>query len=139
MACTSCHAGGTGGKNAIGYDHASALINAACSACHETGSNLLGTAWNGATVQASGAGDTRPNSLTALKATRGTGNGSCNLTITNHFYPTQCGECHVVPTGTGAVTTGATYTSAWSFPHTTSKMTNPTTCNKCHTGQNCGT
>jgi hypothetical protein len=140
MACTACHAGGVGGKNAIGYDHASALANAACSACHEAGSNLVGTAWNGATTQASGAGDTRPTTITSLKATRGSGGGSCTLTNANavaHFYPTQCGECHVVPKGTGPVTTGAAYASAWTFPHTSSKMTNPATCNLCHSGTGC--
>ena len=33
-----------GGKNAIGYDHASTLISANCGSCHEAGSNLVGTA-----------------------------------------------------------------------------------------------
>jgi hypothetical protein len=98
----------------------------------------LGTAWNGATTQAAGAGDTRPYTLTTIKATRGNGGDSCNITLPNHFYPVQCGECHKVPTGTGAVTTGTAYTAAWTFPHTSSKMTNPSTCNLCHTGQNCG-
>jgi cytochrome c551/c552 len=140
MACTSCHAGGVGGKRAIGYDHASALINAACSACHEAGSNLVGTSWNGATTQASGAGDTRPTTITSLKATRGSGGGGCTLTnaaAVAHFYPVQCGQCHNVPPGTGPATTGTAYTSAWTFPHTTSKMTNPATCNLCHSGTGC--
>jgi hypothetical protein len=137
MTCATCHTGGVGGKRAIGYDHVSALANAACSACHEAGSNLVGTAWNGATTQAAGAGDTRPYTLTTITATRGNGGGSCNITLPNHFFPVQCGECHKVPTGTGAVTTGTAYTAAWTFPHTTNKMTNPSTCNLCHTGQNC--
>jgi hypothetical protein len=44
-----------------------------------------------------------------------------------------------VPAGTGAVTSGTNYINAWTFPHTTSLMSNPTTCNKCHQGQGCGT
>jgi hypothetical protein len=134
-ACTSCHTGGVGGKKAIGYDHASALINAACSACHEAGSNLVGTSWNGATTQAAGAGDTRPTTITSLNAS-----GGCtltNATAVNHFYPVQCGQCHRVPAGNGLVTTGSAYTSAWKFSHTESKMTNPATCNLCHSGTGC--
>jgi hypothetical protein len=50
-----------------------------------------------------------------------------------HFYPVDCNQCHVVPAATGAVTTGAAYQSAWVFPHTRSKMTNPSTCVMCHT------
>ncbi len=138
MTCATCHAGGVGGKKAIGYDHASALANSACSACHEAGSNLLGTAWNGATTQGAGAGDTRPYTLTTITATRGTNGGSCTITLPNHFFPVQCGECHAAPAGASKVTTGTTWTAMWSFPHSTSKMTNPGTCNLCHTGQNCG-
>jgi hypothetical protein len=137
-ACTTCHTGGVGGKKAIGYDHASALASAACSACHEAGSNLVGTIWNAATVQASGAGDTRPTTLASLKATRGSGGSSCTITgNTGHFYPVQCGQCHNVPTGTGPTTTGTAYTSAWTFPHSTSKMTNSSTCNLCHQQSGC--
>jgi hypothetical protein len=135
--CATCHTGGAGGKNAIGYDHVSALASAACNACHEAGSNLVGTAWNRATSQSAGAGDTRPFTLTSIVATR-SGSGSCTITRANHFYPVDCAQCHKVPTGTGAVTTGAAYTSAWTFPHTNSKMTNPATCNMCH-GPGCGT
>ena len=79
--CATCHAGGAGGKQAIGYDHASALINAACSACHEAGSNLVGTAWNGHTTQAAGAGDTRPFTLTSIVAHKG-GPGGDTCTVT---------------------------------------------------------
>jgi hypothetical protein len=137
MTCATCHSGGAGGKHAIGYDHASALANSACSACHEAGSNLVGTVWNGATTQAAGAGDTRPTTITSLKATRGNGGSSCTLTVPNHFYSVQCGQCHSVPTGTGPATTGTAYTSAWTFPHSTSKMTNPSTCNLCHSQAGC--
>jgi hypothetical protein len=127
-----------GGKQAQGYDHASALANAACSACHEAGSNLVATAWNGATSQGAGAGDTRPFTLASIVAHRGgPGGDQCTVTAPNHFYAVQCGECHAVPTGTGEVTTGTAYTAAWSFPHTGSKMTNPGTCNLCHTGSSC--
>ena len=137
--CATCHAGGIGGKRAIGYDHLSALANSACSACHEAGSNLVGTVWNGSATQAGGAGDTRPTTITSLKATKGSG-GSCTLTnaaALAHFYPVQCGQCHKVPAGNGPVTTGTAYTSAWTFPHTESKMTNPGTCNMCHLGTGC--
>lgn len=135
IACSACHAGGAGGKNAIGYDHASSLAASSCNACHEAGSNLVGTAWNGAAAQSAGAGDTRPYTITSLTAWRGTKTGdACTVTYPNHFYPVDCKECHSAPpsTGTGAVTTGAAYTSAWIFPHTQSKMSNPSTCNMCH-------
>jgi len=136
LACSTCHTGGVGGKGAIGYDHASALINTNCNSCHEAGTNLVGTAWNGATTQGAGAGDSRPYTLTNLTATRG--GDSCNVTTPYHFYPVDCSQCHNVPAGTGAATTGSAYTNAWTFPHTTSKMTNPSTCNLCH-GPGCGT
>jgi hypothetical protein len=132
--CATCHAGGVGGKQATGYDHASALAAATCSACHEAGSNLVGTAWSG-TTQAGGAGDTRPYPLTTLLASRG--RDTCTITLPNHFYPVDCAECHVTPAGTGAVKTGTAYTAAWTFPHTNSRMSNPSTCNLCHVGQGC--
>jgi hypothetical protein len=113
-ACTSCHTGGTGGKMAIGYDHASTLIDTDCSAWHEAGSNLLGTAWSGSTTEAAGAGDTRPYTIRDLN--RGANNGRANPV---HFYPTDCKECHVKPTGLSIVQTGTAYHNAWSFPHNT--------------------
>jgi hypothetical protein len=136
--CTSCHASGTGGMKASGYDHASNLAATACNACHEAGSPLLAAAWNGTTAQGSGAGDTRPFTLGTIVARRGAGGDSCTITLPNHFYPADCAECHAVPAGTGATATGAAYTSAWTFPHSTSKMSNPSTCNMCHVGQGCG-
>ncbi|MBX7099987.1 MAG: hypothetical protein K1X89_19895 [Myxococcaceae bacterium] len=130
QACTACHASSGGGKNATGYDHASALITTSCNACHEAGSNLVGTVWNGATTTASGAGDTRPFTLTSLVAHYKTG---LTVTAAKHFYPVDCGQCHVTPASNGAVTTGAAYASAWSFPHNQTLMTNPSTCLLCHT------
>ncbi|HET6410698.1 MAG TPA: hypothetical protein VFG53_01475 [Anaeromyxobacter sp.] len=137
LACSTCHTGGVGGTGAIGYDHASTLINTNCNSCHEAGTNLVGTLWNGSTTQSGGAGDSRPYTITSLTATRG--GDSCKITTPNHFYPVDCGQCHNVPAGTGATTAGSAYTNAWTFPHTTSKMTNPSTCNLCHSGQGCGT
>jgi hypothetical protein len=130
-ACTTCHATAAGGKNAKGYDHASTLINGNCGSCHEAGSNLVGTAWNNSTTQAAGAGDTRPYTLTSVVATR----GGSKLTVTykNHFYPVDCNQCHNAPAGIVGTQTGTAYTSAWTFPHTNSKMTNPSTCVMCHT------
>jgi hypothetical protein len=135
--CSSCHPGGTGGKGAIGYDHASPLVTTSCNACHEAGTNLLGTPWNGATTAASGAGDSRPFTLTSVVARRGTSTDTCNVTYARHFYPVDCKECHKVPAGNGLVTTGTAYTNAWIFPHTESKMSNPSTCNMCHNVPSC--
>jgi hypothetical protein len=137
LACSTCHTGGVGANRAIGYDHASALINTNCGSCHEAGTNLIGTLWNNATTQSAGAGDSRPFTLTSIVATRG--GDTCNVTTPNHFYPVDCSQCHKVPTGTGTVTTGTAYTNAWTFPHTTSSMSNPSTCNLCHKQPGCGT
>src|SRR5262249_12365625 len=116
---------------AIGYDHASALISSNCGACHEAGSPFVGTRWNGATAQASGAGDTRPFTLTSVTATR-SGN-RLNVTYPNHFYPVDCKQCHAKPSGIATAQTGSGYTSAWTFPHASPAMTNPSTCLMCHT------
>jgi hypothetical protein len=132
QACSACHTGNVGGKNAIGYDHKSTLINANCNACHETGSNLLGTAWNNTTTYSAGAGDTRPYTLTSVVPTF-KGN-TRPVSTPKHFYPTNCYQCHGVPTGNGLVTTGAAYTSVWRLQHIESHMSNPTTCNYCHQG-----
>ncbi len=150
QACSVCHPGGIGGKQAIGYDHLSTLINSNCNACHEAGSNLVGTVWNGATVAPgpAGAGDTRPFTLPTVKSLF-KGNSHIvpsattipsNASPTYHFYPTDCKQCHTVPAGNGLTTSGAAYSTqsgstsvgAWRFPHTESKMTNPTTCQFCH-------
>ncbi|MBK7857761.1 MAG: hypothetical protein IPJ65_03855 [Archangiaceae bacterium] len=130
-ACTACHQTSGGGKNATGYDHASPLIALKCNACHEAGSNLVGTGWNGATSAAAGAGDTRPFTLTSLVASYGSG---LTVTYAKHFYPVDCGQCHRVPAGTAAVSSGAAYATAWDFPHDQSLMTNPSTCVMCHVG-----
>jgi hypothetical protein len=127
--CANCHAGGSGGKNATGYDHASSQ-GSNCNACHEAGTNLLGTVWNQASSQSSGAGDSRPYTLSSVTATKG--GSSMNVSTPNHFYPVNCSECHVTPSGNGNVTTGSSYKSAWTFPHNKSAMNNSSTCNFCH-------
>jgi hypothetical protein len=129
--CTTCHVTASGGKQAIGYDHASTLITANCNSCHEAGSNLVNPVWNGATTLAAGAGDTRPFTVTANKATF-SGN-TCNFTNPNHFFPVNCHQCHATPAGVVTVTTGTTYSGTmWKFVHKESNMTNPGTCNLCH-------
>ncbi len=128
--CSTCHLSPSGGKPAIGYDHASTLASQACTACHEAGTDLLGTAWNGATSQGSGAGDSRPFTLASVVA-RFSGD-SLNVTYPNHFYPVDCFQCHQIPAGNGLVTTGTAYTSAWTFPHDRTVMANPSTCLMCH-------
>lgn len=135
--CAVCHVGGTGGKNAIGYDHASTLINNKCSSCHEAGSNLVGTVWNGATTTAAGAGDTRPFTLATMTVTTAAYPGlSLDVSAPNHFFPTDCYECHDAYEGSLATaTTGAAYAAAWSFPHDQARMTNAATCIQCH-GEN---
>ena len=107
--------------------------------------NLVGTPWNGATAETSGAGDTRPFTLSSVYAAY---NGDF-LTVTwpNHFYDSgtkivDCNECHLVPAGYGTTTTGPAYlrigsggsssTGAWTFPHSRSAMTYPDTCRMCH-------
>jgi len=131
VACTTCHQNSAGGKSAFGYDHLSTLINTNCNSCHEAGSNLIGTAWNNATTEATGAGDTRAYTLPSVVASF-KGNSRA-IPYPNHFYPVDCNQCHVVPTGNGYVTTGSAYQTAWRFPHTTARMTNPSTCVMCHT------
>jgi hypothetical protein len=139
-ACTSCHKSVAGGTPAIGYDHASTLIGSNCASCHEAGSGLVGTPWNGASAEASGAGDTRPFTLTSVTVYKG--GGTLKATYANHFYPVDCSQCHVAPTGIAVSTSATAYapatgggasTSAWSFPHNQRLMTNPTTCTMCHT------
>ena len=132
VACTTCHTQAAGGRRAFGYDHLSSLINTKCSACHESGSDLVGTVWNGATTEAAGAGDTRPFTLPSVRATY-KGNTTTE-TYPKHFWPIDCAQCHIIPPGNGLVTTGAAYQTAWKFPHTTNKMTNPSTCLTCHPG-----
>ena len=78
-------------------------------------------------METSGAGDSRPFTLTAVVWK------SRSIPYPKHFYPVDCNQCHVVPAGNGNVTTGAAYTAAWVFPHNQSKMTNPSTCVMCHT------
>ncbi|MFT3835660.1 MAG: hypothetical protein QM723_01515 [Myxococcaceae bacterium] len=129
QACSVCHTGGVGGRPAIGYDHASTLINNHCNSCHEDGSDLVGTPWNGTT------GNTRPYNFSPVVANK----GGDHCTLSNnyqHFYPTDCYQCHGAPTGTVNATTGTTYTTRWKFNHTESRMTNSATCNYCHGSAN---
>ena len=137
--CVACHANGAGGKNAIGYDHASTVANNHCNACHEAGSNLLSPVWNGATTLAAGAGDTRPFTVATMDLNApSTGKPPCrNRPTSQHFYPVDCYQCHNAPTGIVTGKTGAAYTSAWSFPHRENRMTNPSTCNLCHVEPQC--
>jgi len=128
--CSSCHPNAVG-KPSSGYDHLSSLINFQCDACHEAGSDLLGTPWNNAATMDQGAGDSRPYTLLSVVASFH-GN-SRTITYPNHFYPADCGECHLVPPANGVTTTGPDYLNAWTFPHRTSNMTNPSTCIMCHT------
>ena len=133
VACTTCHTQASGGRRAFGYPHASTtLILNNCNSCHEAGSDLVGTPWNGATTTATGAGDTRPFTLTSVVPTFDGNTRSCNYP--KHFYPIDCKQCHKLPAGNGFVTTGAAYKTAWKFSHTESKMTRPGTCNACHAG-----
>jgi hypothetical protein len=129
-ACTACHTSSGGGTPAFGYDHSSPLIGTQCAACHEAGSTLIGAVWNGATAEAQGTGDTRPYTLGSVTVQY---QGGMVASAPNHFFPVDCDQCHVTPGGNGTTTTGAAYSAAWSFPHDTPRMTNPTTCVMCHT------
>ena len=126
QACTVCHSDG-GGRKAIGYDHAPTSINNLCGACHEAGSDLVSPVWNGATTQV-GAGDTRPFTLKSVQASADGNN--CTVSYPNHFYPADCSQCHVKPTGTVTGKTGAAFSNAWRFNHNEGKMKG--TCNMCH-------
>jgi hypothetical protein len=144
-ACTACHQSSAGGKNALGYDHASTLIASNCNSCHEAGSNDLNTPYNGQSAQASGLGDTRPWQINPTVPLFG---GNCQgntLTVPNHFYPADCSGCHNTPSGITLTTTGSTYlnqssgSGMWQFPHDESKMRNlaktaggQSVCNICH-------
>lgn len=131
-ACATCHGSGGGGRSAIGYDHAPvAPITNHCNACHEAGSDLVSPVWNGATMT----GDTRPFTLASVRASF-SGNTTTE-TYPNHFYPVDCDECHVAPTGIATGTTGSAFTSAWRFNHACRSMTPVTTCRMCHTRTTC--
>ncbi|MFT3706230.1 MAG: hypothetical protein QM817_01060 [Archangium sp.] len=131
VSCTTCHTTAAGGRRAFGFPHTSTLINSNCNSCHEAGTDLIGTSWNGATTVASGAGDSRPFTLTAVVPSFKGNSRSC--ASPKHFFPVDCKECHSKPTGNGLVTTGAAYTQAWKFKHSEgSPMTKPATCNLCH-------
>ncbi len=131
VACTTCHTMASGGRRAFGFPHTNALVKTNCDACHEAGTDLLGTVWNNSTTVAGGAGDSRPFTLTSVTPSFKGSTRSC--AYPKHFYPTDCKECHSVPAGNGLVTTGAAYTAVWKFKHSEgAPMTKPATCNKCH-------
>jgi hypothetical protein len=131
VACTTCHASAAGGRRAFGFPHTSTLINSNCNSCHEAGTDLLGTLWNGSTTVSGGAGDSRPFTLTAVTPSFNGNGRSC--ASPKHFFPVDCKECHSKPSGNGFVTTGTAYTQAWRFRHSEgSPMTKPATCNLCH-------
>jgi len=139
-ACTVCHSTAAGSKPALGYDHGSALIAGNCSACHEAGSDLVATVWNGASTTSAGQGDTRPFTVALTNP--------CAVAASSlHFYSPQgtsaslgdCGMCHLSPSGIAVATTGTAYSSAWSFhhpPQTDSERAFP--CSVCHVSANCG-
>lgn len=120
VACTTCHVLASGGRRATGYDHRSALINSNCNSCHEVGSDLTAVAWSTSTR-----GDTRPTATVTIKGR------ACSPI---HFYPTDCKECHRVPSsGNGNWVSASAALASWKFSHSRgSPMTQPGTCNKCH-------
>jgi hypothetical protein len=143
--CTTCHASATGGRGAFGYDHSQAPATG-CASCHEAGSDLVGTPW---TLNAPGAvmvnatcgmgsgsiadrgGDTRPVGVASLPCTTG-------VNTTNHFYPSDCGECHAKPAAVPAtVQTGATYAGNWAFKHYFGPPAQQATCCFCHASGSC--
>jgi hypothetical protein len=146
--CTTCHSSASGGVMAKGYDHASTLANSRCDACHEAGTNLIGTLWSGATSEP-GAGDSRPYTLASISACQGCIGGPGNGTTeraANHFYPADCHECHNAPTGISTVTTGSAYIGNGTPTSTTCQLTSNTcqstgvACSAtapCPTGQSC--
>jgi hypothetical protein len=151
--CTGCHATASGGRGANGYDHALAPATG-CSSCHEAGSDLVGTPWTlnapganqlaaqcgrgGGTVADRG-GNTRPIGITSLACSASSasltcGSQSCAL---NHFYPSDCGECHSKPAGTASSTNGATYVGRWRFQHFFGAPAQQGTCCHCHGPPSC--
>jgi hypothetical protein len=151
--CTTCHLTDNGGRGAFGYDHALAP-ETGCSACHEAGSNLVGSPWTldagavpvaaqcgqGGGMIADRGGDTRPIGIANLACSSNAANltcGSQNCSL-NHFYPSDCGECHVAPVATPSlVQTGAPYAANWAFQHNFALPTQPTTCCNCHAPPSC--
>jgi len=78
-----------------------ALINTNCGSCHEAGTNLIGTLWNGAT-----GGGFRRRRLPSF--TLASADLEADHPLTRTTLPVDCNQCHVVPAGNGNVTTGAT-------------------------------
>jgi hypothetical protein len=85
-------------------------------------------------------GDTRPVGISSLACSASAssitcGSQSCAL---NHFYPSDCGECHTKPSATPAtVQTGSTYASNWRFQHYFGAPAAQGTCCHCHAPPSC--
>jgi hypothetical protein len=64
---------------------------------------------------------------------------SAGASTANHFYPADCGECHVKPSAVPAtVQTGSAYASSWAFQHFFGPPAQSSTCCHCHTsGSTC--
>jgi hypothetical protein len=132
------------GKPTKGYTHTPYANIVKCNTCHESGSKDVNALWNGATTLAAGAGDTRPISVTTFAAKKG--GSSCTITVTNHFYPSDCNTCHQVPSADGGINLafdgGTTaYTNTWTFTHNENTSTTKGTmtqaeCKICHNSPN---
>jgi hypothetical protein len=141
--CTTCHATSSGGRGAFGYDHSGAPTGA-CSACHEAGSDLVGSPWvlnapgavmvaatcaKGSGTIADRGGDTRPVGLSSLSCIPSTCGSACQA----HFFPADCGECHLKPSAVPSLNqTGSSFASAWAFQHYFGAPAQQTTCSFCH-------
>jgi nitrate/TMAO reductase-like tetraheme cytochrome c subunit len=153
-ACTTCHTSSSGGRGAFGYDHSGAP-SSGCASCHEAGSDLLGTPWtlnapNAAMTSATcneggGAildrgGDTRPVGVASLACSAAASSQTCgsqNCSL-NHFYPSDCSECHAKPAAVPALdATGTTYTGNWKFQHYFGAPATQSTCCHCHAAPSC--
>ncbi|MDP1825906.1 MAG: hypothetical protein Q8L48_21765 [Archangium sp.] len=152
--CTTCHATASGGRGAHGYDHALAPATG-CASCHEAGSDLVGSPWTlnapgaaqlpaqcglGSGTVADRGGDTRPVGITSLACSASAASLMCGTQncALNHFFPADCGECHLKPAGGTATTqTGAGYVGRWRFQHFFGAPAQQSTCCKCHAGPSC--
>jgi hypothetical protein len=86
-------------------------------------------------------GDTRPIGIPALACSSNAKNLTCggqNCSL-NHFFPSDCGECHLKPALTvpATNTTGAAFVSAWKFTHYFGAPAQQATCCKCHAPPSC--
>ncbi len=152
--CSTCHTQASGGRKAFGYDHALAPATG-CASCHEAGSDLVGTPWTlnaagavpasaqcgrGAGTVADRGGDTRPVGIASLACSSSSASLTCgsNNCAFNHFYPSDCGECHAKPAAIPAkVQTGSAYVSSWAFQHYFGAPAQQATCCHCHAAPSC--